>query len=623
MTKHKNVVWDIEGDGLLNELTTVWTMVAYDLDTQTEFAFSDHDTSLPGMDDACDFLYNTEHHIGHNLFGYDILAMQKVFGWELRDDQKVTDTWILSLLNCYKRTHNHGLKGWGEHLENHKIEYSDWSQYSKEMLRYCKQDVRLNVKVYEKLFSEASALIQRNPMYKDRIMIEMYVARANMKMQKGWVYDQELADRTLKELTKKMEKVERYIEPKLGTKRVYIDKAPKTAKYTKKGLYTATTTRLLSEYLGVTVKAEDALLPHPPIQPGEHFQRFEEVKINMGNMDDVKTYLMEKEGWKPNEWNRTRGKDGGWKNSSPKLEGENLEALGEIGKGVSEYYMLRHRRSFIEGWNDFVAKRGDGRIHGNMWCIGTPTFRVRHETIVNMPAAGEVSAGGAPYGTEIRSLLTVEPEYSVIGADSAGNQLRGAAHILQNEKWIDLIVNGGDMHQANADMVGCTRKMAKVFIYRILFGSTAWGLAREFKISEAEAQRMIDNFMEGLPEYAETLERLEKEWHKNGGYIFGVTGNILFVEEARKCFNALLQDLEKATCAAAMWWADMKMKEEGFDYYPLIFYHDEAAFAVRNDQAEKAGAILQQGFKEGPKLFGVEIMDGGDYKVGRTYAAVH
>jgi len=623
MFKSNNLVWDVESDGLLDTLTEVWTLCAYDLDTETEFAFSDYDPQLPGMDDACDLLYNTKHHIGHNLFGFDIQAMFKRFGWELRDDQKVTDTWTLSVLNRYKRDHPHGLKGWGEKLESSKIEYNDWTHYNREMLRYCKQDVRLNTKVYNQLFYEASKLIQRNPLYSKRIETEMYVARLNMKLQRGWVYDRALADKTIQELTKKMNKVERAIEPKLGTKRVWIDKAPKTPKYTKKGLYNAVTARLLSEYLDVPVRAEDALLDNPPILPGEHFQRYKEEKITMGQMDDVKTYLMEKEGWQPDEWNRTKGKDGGWRNSSPKLEGPRLEALGAIGKGVSEYYMLRHRKSFLEGFNKMADARGDGRINGNMWTIGTPTFRVRHEGIVNMPAAGPVEDGGAEYGTEIRSTLTVEPDRLVVGADSAGNQLRGAAHILQNKAWIDLIVNGGDMHTHNAEMVGCTRKMAKVFIYRILFGSTAWGLAREFKIKESEAQQLIDNFMEGLPEYAETVKRLEKEWHANGGFIFGVTGNILFVEEARKTFNALLQDLEKVTCASAMMWSEQKMKEAGIDYYPLIFYHDEDAFAVKADQAELAAPIIQAGFKEGPKMFGVEIMDGGKPQIGRSYADVH
>lgn len=618
--KSTNLVWDIETDGFLDELTDCWVLCAHDLDTGTSVDFSNHDPSLPDMDYGIELLDNTQHHIGHNLFGFDFQAMNKLYGWQLRDDQKVTDTWTLSVLNCYKRDHLHGLKGWGQKLEFPKIEFDDWEKYTKDMLRYCRQDVRLNVRVYEKLYSEATKLIQRNPMYAKRIEIEMFVARMNMQMnQKGWVYDRELADKTIGEITKKMHKVEHAIEPKLGTKKVWIDKAPKTAKYTKKGLYNATTARLLTEYLGVPVRTEDALLEEPPIKPNEHFQRYKEEKITMGNMDDVKEYLMEQEGWKPNEWNRTRGKDGGWRNSSPKLEGPNLEALGEIGSGVSEYYMLRHRRSFLEGFNKMADRRGDGRINGNMWTIGTPTFRVRHEGIVNMPAAGD----DVPYGTEIRSTLTVEKDRNVIGADSAGNQLRGACHVLDNAEYTRIVTEGGDMHEHNAQMVGCTRKMAKVFIYRIIFGSTAWGLAREFGITEAEAQKMIDNFMEGLPEFAETIERLEQEWHKNNGFIFGITGNILFVEEPRKCFNALLQDLEKATCAAAMYWTYYKLRELDVDFYPLIFYHDEDAFAVKKEQAELAAPYVQAGFREGPKLFGVNIMDGGKPKIGKTYADVH
>lgn len=618
MTKINNLVWDIEGDGLLDTLENVWMLCATDIGTGTEYVFTDHDRNYPDMDYGLELLYNTKNHIGHNLFGYDFQALNKIYGFELADDVKVTDTWILSLLNCYKRTHNHGLKGWGEHLGFPKIEYDDWTNYNHTMLKYCKQDVRLNIKVYEKLYAEASALIKLNPKYSKRIELEMFVARMNMQMQHGWVYDRNKSDTTIKDIDKKMKVVENAIEPKLGTKRVWIDKAPKTPKYTKKGLYNAVTARLLTEYLGVTVRPEDALLDNPPIKPGEHFQRYKEEKVTMGNMDDVKTYLIEKEGWKPNEYNRTKV-DGRWRNSSPKLEGPNLEALGEIGKGVSEYYMLRHRKSFLEGFNKLADKRGDGRINGNMWTIGTPTFRVRHEGIVNLPANSEDVA----YGKEIRETLTVEDDYWVVGCDSAGNQLRGACHVMGNDEYTNVVLNQ-DMHQYNADMVGCTRKMAKVFIYRILFGSTAWGLAREFGITEAEAQEMIDNFCEKLPEFQEVNERLEAEWHQNNGYIFGEMGNILFVDEPRKALNAYLQDLEKATCTAAMFWSYHKMREEQIPFYPLIFYHDEDAFAVKDGYQEQAAPIIKAGFHEGPKdIVGVEIMDGGDPVIGRTYADVH
>lgn len=253
-----------------------------------------------------------------------------------------------------------------------------------------------------------------------------------------------------------------------------------------------------------------------------------------------------------------------------------------------------------------------------MWTIGTPTFRVRHEVIVNMPKAID----SVQYGKEIRSTLTVEPDRVVIGADSAGNQLRGACHVLNNDKFTEQTLSE-DPHTKRAEEVGCTRDEAKIFIYRILFGSTAWGLAREFGKSEQYAQDIIDNFIKAVPEFEEVNTAYEKEWHQNGGFIFGITGNILFVEEPRKCLNAVLQDLEKATCSAALWWAEEEMKKLGIDYYPLIFYHDEGAFAVKKEHAELAAPIISAGFREGPKIFGVEIMDGGEPQIGRTYADVH
>lgn len=615
MLNKKEVVWDIEGNGLLPELSEVWMLCTKDIHTGSELVFTDHDNKYPNMDYGVEYLDSVTNHIGHNLFGYDISALKKIYGWELKDETKVTDTWILSLLNRYKRGHAHGLAGWGQQLGYPKGDYDDWSHYNHEMLRYCKRDVELNEKVYKKLHKEASGLINLNPLYSKRIEIEMFVARMNMKMvEKGWIYDQELSTKTQKELNEKMKRVEREIEPKLGTRRVYKDKAPKTPKYTKKGLYTATTARLLSEHLDKKVIPEDALSDNPPIKPTQWFQRYEDVPVEMGNMKEVKEYLMSI-GWKPDEWNRSK-ESGRWRNTTPKLEGPALEAMGDIGKGVSDYYMMRHRRSAFEGFDEMANKRGDGRINGNMWCIGTPTFRVRHEGIVNLPGVD------APYGKELRSLFTCEDDRVIIGADSAGNQLRGFCHVMKNDDYTAKIL-GDDAHQFHADMIGSTRKEAKVFIYRILFGSTAWGLGKAFGKTEAYAQGLIDNFKKEVPEFDEEVSKLEEEWQKNQGWIFGETGNILFVDEQKKVLNAYLQDLEKVTCAASMMWSYDKMKEEGIDFYPTIFYHDEDAFAVKKEHAEKAAPIIAQGFTEGPKLVGVQIMAGGKPCIGKSYADVH
>ena len=53
------------------------------------------------------------------------------------------------------------------------------------------------------------------------------------------------------------------------------------------------------------------------------------------------------------------------------------------------------------------------------------------------------------------------------------------------------------------------------------------------------------------------------------------------------------------------------------------FYHDEIAYTAHVDDAERVGEILQEAFREAPKEFKVECMDGGDPVIGDTYADVH
>jgi DNA polymerase-1 len=609
------LVFDIEGNGLLPELTDIWMLVIKDRETQTIYKFSDYTPALPSMKDGLDMLSKADVLIGHNVFGYDLPALHKIYGWVLPFDMKVHDTWILSMLNRYKRKHRHGLEGWGEHLGFQKGNFSDWSAYSNEMLRYCVNDVMLNDKVYDVLLREAAALIKRNPLYSKRIEVEMYIARLNAQLnQKGWVFDWELSHKTMKEINKRMDKTARRVEPKLGNKIIYKDKLPKLPKYTKKGWYAATTARMLTEHLGRTVTPENALDDNPPWPVGKEFQRFSEVPIEMGNMGDVKDYLM-KNGWKPDVWNFSKV-NGRLIKTSPKLEGESMKDLGDEGKGIKEYYMLRHRRSAIEGLQKAAEARGDGRISGNMWTIGTPSFRVRHEVIVNLPSTE------AEYGTEIRSLFTCEDGYKVVGADSAGNQLRGFCHVVNNPEYTDKIINS-DAHQVHADQLGISRAFAKVFIYRILFGSTGFGLAKALGIKEAEGNKIIEDYKKALPEFEKVVNEFRHQWKSNGGWVFGHSGNILFVEQEKDILNYYLQDMEKFTCSAAVYWSHQKLLEEGIDFYPTIFYHDEDAFVVREDQAERAGQIIRDGFKEGPKMFNVTIMDGGKACIGDSYADVH
>jgi len=487
------------------------------------------------------------------------------------------------------------------------------------MIDYCIQDVKLNTKVFEVLLAELHKAVETNPLIKKGLRVEHDVAVfESMVRKKGWLFDINQAQDNLRLMTKHMSKIESIIEPKLGETRVFLDKAPKTAKYTKAGFYTATTARILSEYLDKKVIGEDALSDNPPIKPGEEFQRSAMEKVTLSNMDHVKEWL-KTIGWKPDDWNVKKGQHGQWIRTGPKLTSTSLAKLGRQGKLIDRYYTIKNRKATIESWLERIEKDDSGnyRLHGRMFTIGTPSFRCRHEVIVNLPAVD------AAYGRMLRELFISEPGYRVVGADSAGNQLRGLCHYVGDKSYTDLVVNG-DQHSRNATVLGCSRSIAKSFLYAILFGAgdAKLGQALTGVSSAPKGKEARQKFMANLPGFGKLVDKLKGVFHQYGS-IPGLDGRKIYARSDYQVLNYLLQTTEGITCKAALSYAMNKIKEEKLDAYPAIFYHDEQAWIVNDKDSHRVGEILQESFREAPKWFGVECMDGGDYVIGNSYAEVH
>ena len=106
------------------------------------------------------------------------------------------------------------------------------------------------------------------------------------------------------------------------------------------------------------------------------------------------------------------------------------------------------------------------------------------------------------------------------------------------------------------------------------------------------------------------------------GYIMALDGRPIFMEGKRLALNYLLQSFEKITVAAAIDYLQNKLDEHGIDYQPLIVYHDECQFLVREDQAEAAKELALEAFREAPKQFGAMIMD-GSAAIGKNWYETH
>ena len=608
--------YDIECNGLTPD--TIWMIVAQNLDTNQIYKFSDHDNLHGSISDGASLLQNAELLVGHNIIGFDNVVMDKLCGTTL-NEKRLHDTWVMSQVLRYKRNHRHGLAGWGEHLGNSKITYEDgWDAYSREMLRYCVQDVRVNVDVYNELLTEYKKVATFNPKIKLGMKAEHETAKFNAYCKnKGWYFDMEEAKELLGTMQQRMAEISNIIEPQMGTKVVFIDKEPKTPKYKKNGTYTATTAKLLSEYFETKVSIEDTHLAGPAFK----FQRTTKEQAKLGSQEAVKDWLTTI-GWKPDEYNRKKvGRE--WITTGPKLTTSSLSKLGELGLMVDEYYVLRHKASLMEGWVERVEITDDKRLHGNMWTIGTPTFRVRHEVIANLPGIE------TPWGKEIRGMLKPDPGTVIVGADSAGNQLRGLCHYVGNDDFTNE-VRYGDQHQRNADALGCSRGVAKGYLYAYLFGAgdAKLGQVLTGKANSEAGRKSRANFSKGIKGLEELKKKLLGIWNKTShnqgdGWFPALDGRPVFCGSGHQTLNYLLQAAEGVTCKAALMWAWDKIKEEKLRAEPRLFYHDEMAFQSHPDDAKRVGEILKESFAAGPELFGVTCMDGGDYVIGESYADVH
>lgn len=621
-------LFDIESDGLLDTITRVWIIVCIDLDTKEIFEYLEGDIGWQSKFNDATLL------VGHNIIGYDIPALSKVFGWKPSKTTNFHDTMLMSQSQNYKRFKNgrHRLEDWGEFLGYPKVVHEDWTQYSPEMRIRCVEDVKLNLKAYDYLILELKQLIAKTPSFRQSLRNEhataIFTSRAE---QRGWLFNKEAAIPLLKEMEVEMAATEAIIVPKLKMRTVAVDAKVtlkeypwKECKWIKNGNYNASVANWFF-IPAETGQDEDRLVEGP-------YSRIEFFKPDMSNMDDIKAYLYSL-GWEPDEWNKTKTPEGGYKITSPKLSEESLLALGDEGKMINDYTTTKSRHSILKGWLSHLDK--DSRLHGGCFTIATPTGRARHSLLVNTPGADK------PWGKQIRSLFMASPGRKIIGADSSGNQFRALCHYLQNDDYTKLVLEG-DVHQDNANILtdilreieiynedqSVSRPTAKPFIYAFLFGAGGEKLSLIVlgKLNKTIGNALKSAFVKRVPGLSNLVKKINEIYHKTEhrgvAWIPAADGRKIYCDSLHKALNYLLQSFEAISCKAAVAYFMDKMDKEGIPYDPLIWYHDEFQVEVDECYANRTLEIAIEAYRESGKVFNMMILDGAG-KIGDNWYETH
>ena len=602
---------DLETNGLLDTVDTIWLAITKDPVTNEVKTFSDHDEKSEPLKDLTTYLDKFNSIIGHNLIAYDLPVMVKILNWKPKADVKLVDTMIISQLNNFRREGKHSLANFGKILKDAKGESPAFDHYSEEMKVYGIQDINLTHKVYKYVVNEAQTLIANRPNFKTALQTEHAIAEiCARQVTTKWNFDTPKAKKFYEQLTAEMKVIEDEINPTLKPRKVLIDKEPKKAKYLQDGRFSAVSARMLSEFTGTEIKQTDT----DKWDPKKTFQRFKMVEADLGNMDQVRGMLLDN-GWEPSMY--TPG-------GEPKITEDTLKTIkGDIGQKVLKYYQLRSRHSVIKGWIE-LAELNNNRVYVEAFNIGTPTSRQRHSKIVNVPNSN------AFFGKEMRSLFIADENKVMIGCDSSGNQIRALCHYLNNKDVSDHVLNG-DIHQHNADTVGVSRPLAKGLLYATVFGA---GFAKLGKMVTGvedvdkgkEVKNKLNNALPGLKELVEKLNRFfYTTKNKDGlGFIPGLDGRRIFAESSFKCLNYLLQCFEAITVKTAVVNAFKMFKDENLDVDILGLIHDEVQVQTKPENVKRVKEILEYSFGDYiTKKLELNIQMGGDAKHGNSWLDTH
>ena len=614
MSTHIEVVFDLEADGL-EDATRAWCICTKTL-TGVTYKFSP-DNLLQGMG----YLNTADHLIGHNIIAYDLPLLERLYGWKPKAGTRITDTLVLSRLFKPDRAlpisapgnlGPHSLGAWGYRVGRGKPDHDDWSAFSGEMLHRCSEDVEINVLTYEQLLREQRS----TPVdWSEAIRVEHAVAQyIKIQEQNGVPLDTAKVWTLRLELQARIGEIDRAIVPYLPEVPLPKSQQPTWPKdqFKKDGKPTVRAINYYGESFAVENKYRTDLI-------------IKTAPMNLASDKQVKDYLMTI-GWKPIEWNFKKdpktGKPmrdmmGNKVRTSPKLTLDSLESCQwpedheEMGAKIVERLMLAHRASMLAGWIRDV--RPDGRISALANTLATPTARMSHRQVVNVPG------NKTPLGKELRSCFVSEPGYTRVGIDLVSCQVYGLAHYMKDDEY-KFQVTEGDHHQYAADLAGLAdRQDGKKLNYSILFGASDDKLSSDLGISKVQAAYVRKQYFKGLPRLDALIKFLEMEWNQKG-YIKGLDGRAIWVRARHMLLNYLLQSLEAIVMKNFI---DRIFLTCPFEVKLVTTMHDEVQFLVPDQHVEEFCAVARSSIEYVNEKFNLWCPQDIDIHLGITWSECH
>ncbi len=309
---------------------------------------------------------------------------------------------------------------------------------------------------------------------------------------------------------------------------------------------------------------------------------------------------------------------------------ESIRGFHPVVDAILQYRALSKLKStYCDGMLKVIA--GDGRIHSKFNQTETRTGRISslEPNLQNIPVKTEK-------GKELRRFFCAKEGCVLIDADYSQIELRILAHIANDKNMIDAFKNDLDIHAITASQIfgipenmvtPILRSRAKAVNFGIVYGISAFSLAKDIGVTRKDAEGYIKNYLahySGVDKYMhETIEKA-----KENKYVETIFGRKRYLPELassnftlrsfgeRVARNMPIQGAAADIIKIAMINVSNRLKNENLKAELILQVHDELIVEAPNNEADKVSKILKEEMEHAASLKVPLVVDAG---IGKTW----
>jgi DNA polymerase I len=321
----------------------------------------------------------------------------------------------------------------------------------------------------------------------------------------------------------------------------------------------------------------------------------------------------------------------------PSTNEEALEAIAdthELPRLILDYRGLAKLRSTYTDKLSGIVNPRTGRVHTSYHQGSVATGRVSSSdpNLQNIPVRTEE-------GRRIRQAFVAPAGWKVLAADYSQIELRIMAHLSGDEGLLRAFHAGGDVHRATAaevfgvppdDITTNQRRAAKAINFGLMYGMSAFGLARQLGVDRGEAGDYMGRYFSRYPGVRAFMDATREQAHRDG-YVETIFGRRLYLENLTSRNQGLRQGAERAAVNAPMQGSAADIIKRAMiavagwlrgrdDAHMLMQVHDELVFEVRADAVDEVRAAVIERMSGAAELAVPLLVDAG---VGANWDEAH